>query len=369
MNVLIDHITPNPGAVTGIATYTWCIAAALGRQPGHLVYLRTNANPEIVPAHVRDAMAEIFFHPTPQNETLAVLSRGLTLPGLVKKLKADIVFSPTPVGPFVAGVTRVSVVHDLYRVTHPQMQSRARRLQWNAMFPASLAAATAVISVSQATCDILVRHYPRVRDKVSVVHEAAPLAPEVPLTVRPAVQDYALMVANVMPTKNLKAFYDAMMILHASGFKGRFVLVGNDPSGEGRAFCATHPEIDFRILEGRTPAQLSALYSGARCYVNTSVTEGFCLPVLEAQSFGVPVICSDLPVLREVGGPAALFFDPHDPDTLAGHIERIFSDAGLAAERSNASLKNAAKFSWDRAARETFAVFERASRGSPRNSS
>ena len=68
-------------------------------------------------------------------------------------------------------------------------------------------------------------------------------------------------------------------------------------------------------------AELEALWGMAGCAAFPTRAEGFGLPVLEAMLRGVPVACSDLPVLREVGGELPFFFDPDDPGDAARAVE------------------------------------------------
>ena len=76
-------------------------------------------------------------------------------------------------------------------------------------------------------------------------------------------------------------------------------------------------------------------------------------------AYGLPVICSDLPVLHEVAGEGALFFDPTNDEMLADAIYRVMTDDALATRLSDSARQNAKRFSWERAAKETEAVFER----------
>jgi glycosyltransferase involved in cell wall biosynthesis len=99
------------------------------------------------------------------------------------------------------------------------------------------------------------------------------------------------------------------------------------------------------------------LYAGAEAFVFPSLYEGFGLPVVEAMSCGAPVVCSDIPVLREVAGDAALYFDPRDAAQLAPMLTRVLDDATLRADLRTRGLSRAAQFSWERAARETLEVY------------
>jgi glycosyltransferase involved in cell wall biosynthesis len=244
-------------------------------------------------------------------------------------------------------------------VTHPELHNPVQRLQWWLLFPPNLRAADAVICVSNATRDALVTHYPEAARKAFTVHEAAPLAPTRPLVKRCTAGNYTLTVANVRPTKNVSILFNAILKLSSTNFTGNFVLAGADPYGQVSRFLAQHKETRLSWLESPSSDELKNLYRHAACYVSTSLTEGFCLPVLEAQSFGVPVVCSDLPVLREVAGAGALFFDPRDAQALANHIASLFANNDLAATLSGAALSNSSRFSWDQAATETVSIFER----------
>ena len=84
-----------------------------------------------------------------------------------------------------------------------------------------------------------------------------------------------------------------------------------------------------------------------------STHEGFCLPLLEAQSCGTPVICSDIPVLCEVAGDAALFFPPDD---IGPALERICFDEPLRLGSVKAGRKRAPQFMWQKAAERTLDV-------------
>ena len=104
-------------------------------------------------------------------------------------------------------------------------------------------------------------------------------------------------------------------------------------------------------------AELAAAYVNATCLIVSSSHEGFCLPVLEAQSFGTPVICSDIPVLREVAGDGALFFGSGDAGGLASSLKSIFDDVDIRQRIALAAQRNAHRFSWAKAAAEVDALF------------
>ena len=103
---------------------------------------------------------------------------------------------------------------------------------------------------------------------------------------------------------------------------------------------------------------LAAVYAGALAFVFPSFGEGFGLPPLEAMSCGVPVISSDAFSLPEVGGDAARYFDPHDTEQMILATRAVLADAALRAEMRRRGLAQAARFSWQKAAQETWALYQ-----------
>jgi glycosyltransferase involved in cell wall biosynthesis len=99
--------------------------------------------------------------------------------------------------------------------------------------------------------------------------------------------------------------------------------------------------------------------TGAAAYVLASFYEGFGLPILEAMACGTPVVTSNTSSMPELAGEAARYFDPHDTQGVADAIAAVLEDTQLRAEMRERGLAQAARFSWQRTARETLAVYER----------
>jgi glycosyltransferase involved in cell wall biosynthesis len=136
------------------------------------------------------------------------------------------------------------------------------------------------------------------------------------------------------------------------------VLAGHDGGEAGalRSLAAASPASERIVqLDYVADDELEALYILAGCVALPTRAEGYGLPVLEAMQRGTPVACSDLPVLREIGGAAPVYFDPDDAGAAAAAIERSLADPALAAR----GRERAAQFSWQRAAERHLEIYAR----------
>jgi glycosyltransferase involved in cell wall biosynthesis len=115
------------------------------------------------------------------------------------------------------------------------------------------------------------------------------------------------------------------------------------------------------------PASLSRVYRRASALLQPSDAEGFGLPVIEAMACGCPVVASDLPVLREVGGPAAVFCRVGDIDSWKAGVANLLMDRSQGNERwtlrLQAILEWARNFTWVETARRTADIYRSVLKG------
>ncbi len=299
----------------------------------------------------------------------------------VRTRRPDLLFVPAHVLP-VALLGRplppsVVTIHDVGYLDFPASHATGERLYLDWSTRAAVRRATHLIAVSEATRRDLITLLHAPEERVSVVHEAgAPLPPCSPeeiasVQARYGLQrPYALYVGTLRPRKNLVRLVQAYARLHERAAQSPgppFDLVlagapGHDSDDLLRAVRSAALPGRIHLTGYLSEADLPPLLRGARLFCYPSLVEGFGLPILEAQSAGVPVVTTTNSSLPEVAGDAALLVEPTDVDALADAMLRVSRDEPLRQRLIAAGYENVKRFSWAKAARETLAVLEEAAR-------
>jgi glycosyltransferase involved in cell wall biosynthesis len=264
----------------------------------------------------------------------------------------------------------VLTVHDMIFKLFPEHLKRLNHWYLNATMPLYCRRADALITVSESSKRDIVAHYGLAETKITVIYEAASSE------FRPAEQSaleatrlryglperFMIHVGTIEPRKNLVRLVESLQKLREEGLKIPVLVVG----GRGWLyddFFQRLEQLDVRDsvrFPGYVPsADLPLLYGAATIAVMPSVYEGFGLPVLEAMACGTPVVSSRTSSLPELGGDAAHYFDPYKVEAIAAAIRSVWTDNDLRREMGQRGIAWAARFSWERAADETIAVYNR----------
>lgn len=264
----------------------------------------------------------------------------------------------------------VVTIHDLAFKHYPQFLKR--------QFGQSLAfwktkrdvqRADRVITVSHHTAKDAIKFFQIDQEKIRVVHHGVTevfrpdVGPAAIERVRNKYQigssPYLLCVGTLEPRKNLVRLLEMYRAFTPINSAYDLVLAG----GRGWQDEAIHQQAEAlapRVhLTGYLPPEdLPPLYAGATLMIYPSLYEGFGMPLLEAMASGVPVVASNTSAIPEVVGDAAVLFDPVDIAEMGEAVLRVLRDPALAADLRSKGLARAGDFTWERAARETLAVYQ-----------
>jgi glycosyltransferase involved in cell wall biosynthesis len=356
-----------PGETGGMEVYARALVPAL-RAARPELRLTAIASPELA-AELRDApwcdgLSAVALRVSGRTRVRRVLAEQTLVPVAARRAGVEVLHSPASIGPLLTpGVASVVTVHDLIYASHPETHPGLLRHGMRVMVPAGARAADRVIAISNHTRDELIRHVGLARERIAVVPNGpgtdpreAP-TPERELRARHRLGDRPLIlsVSARRPHKNLERLIDAVRALDREAT----LVVPGYPGPHDTALAARGGD-RVRLLGWIDGADLEGLYAHAACLAFPSLAEGFGLPVLEAMRRGLPVACSNATSLPEVAGEAALLFDPLDTGAIATALGRLLADPGLRAELAQRGRAQAARFSWERTARETLAVYDAA---------
>ncbi|ABU56843.1 glycosyltransferase [Roseiflexus castenholzii] len=274
----------------------------------------------------------------------------------------------------------VVTIHDLAFLRYPDILDSAASAYYRQVGD-SAARADAVIAVSETTREDIAQFLDLPPERIDVIYEAA--APiYTPLSLRPGetrvlagtpveAQSFMLFVSTLEPRKNLPSLLRALRICldRRPDRAYRLVVAGARGWRDEDVFSTVR---DLHLAEhvlfaGRVGQyDLRWLYNACRFYINPSLYEGFGLPLLEAMACGAACLASSSASLPEIGSDAVDYIPPLDIGAWADGIEMLWDDEERRETMGRLARARAEQFSWQRAARETLAVYRRAAAGAPR---
>jgi glycosyltransferase involved in cell wall biosynthesis len=170
---------------------------------------------------------------------------------------------------------------------------------------------------------------------------------------------YILFVGTIQPRKNIAKLIEAFAKLKTENLE--LIIVGKKGWLWEEILAAPEKfKVADRVkfLDFVGDENLPSLYKNALCFVLPSLYEGFGLPVLEAMKLGCPVVISNVSSLPEVGGDAALYFDPQSVSDMAEKLNVVINDKGLRIKMIEKGYNQVKQFSWEKTARKTLEVLQ-----------
>jgi glycosyltransferase involved in cell wall biosynthesis len=311
---------------------------------------------------------------------IRILWEQLVQPWLLARSNIDLLHSMAFVMPLWSPCPSVATIYDLSFLRYPHNFRAWNRLYLSTFTRLSARKAGHLIAISKSTARDVEHFFGISPERVSVIYcgveaefHPLPVAEVERFRRERGLPDRMILyVGTIEPRKNLGRLLEAYRHLlrgtrgenyrNASQDTPRLVIAG----AKGWLYeniLARVEELGLSgdvMLPGYVPgSELPLWYNAAECFVYPSTYEGFGLPVLEAMACGTPVVTSNSSSLPEVVGQAGYTVSPDNVEELAETLIQVLGDGELRARLRQQGLARAALFSWDKAARETIAVYNR----------
>ncbi|MFA6193389.1 MAG: glycosyltransferase family 1 protein [Parcubacteria group bacterium] len=292
-----------------------------------------------------------------------------TLSNYLRKNGVD-VFHTQYIAPFwlPKKVKLVLTIHDISFSFFPEYIKKSDLFFLKTLIPRSIRRADKIITVSQSEKKNIIDFYKIPPEKIDCAYNGVDFerfsraySAEEKENIRKKYtlpEKFLLYIGTLQPRKNIPSAIEALKDLDMP-----LVLAGNR---QARNF---DPKIDEAIKKYNL--QKSVIFPGwideddkpallqmAECFVFPSLYEGFGIPVIEAMAAGTPVVCSDIPVLREIGKNAALFCEAKNSREFAENILKILADENFRNSLIEKGKNIAQNFTWQKTAEKTLKIYE-----------
>lgn len=369
----ISH--PQPG---GFKTYTDNIVRHLpsgNGQNSYLIYLDRALRDPLFSTAREDLALKVLSAEVPL--VGVALREQLTLPAQLLRDQVDLAHFPYATAPLWSPCPFVITIHDTIelmpgRIRRKRASTRRQLMHLYNRVTQMLAVrrAAAVVTVSQHSKSDIVQMLRVPAEKIFVTYEAPGVwfrqvdASETGAAFRQQYgleAEFILGIGSADPRKNLESLVRAYSQLPSELIaRYQLVIVWTHPQLQGDVLTLVSAlGLSNRVifLKKVTNQDLVRLYNAATLFVFPSRYEGFGLPPLEAMACGTAVIAANNSSIPEIVEQAALLTGAEDIPQMTGLITEVLTNAALRLKLSDAGLKRAAQFSWEKCARETVDVY------------
>lgn len=313
------------------------------------------------------------------------IAEQIKMPSILKSHNLDLLHVPHFNVPIFYKGKMVVTIHDLIHhhfqetsaTTRNPITFKTKRFFYRQVIKKAVLKSSHILTPSNYVKEEIAKTFNVNKSKITVTYEAAEeeysLGNQLPVTSDQLLKrfrikkPFLIYVGNAYPHKNLEKLLEALKI----------ITINYQPSTINLVIVCSRDIFWERLNEkikdlnlqdhvtttGYISSQdLSAIFKAGQAYVSPSLSEGFGIPGLNAMASGLPVIASDIPVLKEVYGDAAYYFDPKDPKDIAAKIKKVISSPRIKTDLIAKGDEQIKKYSWLKMAKETLAVYSKAAK-------
>jgi glycosyltransferase involved in cell wall biosynthesis len=300
----------------------------------------------------------------PYKKVNRALFEQIIFPFYLKKYKIDVLFNPTAFHPLFPLVKSVTSVHSggplKFKFTS------LSKLYVRFMYYTATKFSSLIITLSNFSKKEILDNCKVPEKKIKVIYPGPPKQILVNKAKQKAIlkkfkikTPYFFFIGSISHNKNIKNLVSAFKIISKKYPNLNLVLFGEispEFSNIKEAIKNLGLEKKIIITNSTVGEEKTSLFRNSIALVFPSFHEGFGLPVLEAQSLGIPVLTSNITALPEVAGKGALFINPFKVEDIAKGMEKIAFDETLRKDLIKKGFENVKRFSWETTAKETLKI-------------
>ena len=263
--------------------------------------------------------------------------------------KYDILYCPSNIAPlYLPKKTKLAItLHDLAFIDFPKQYSSIFQKYYAFLVPINIRRADYVLTISSFSKKRIIKEYPWVKDKISVIHHG--ISSHFVPSNQPK-SEYVLYVGTMNRIKNFQVLLEIFLTSEFKNIDLKMILP-NAASFSNAEHINTliqnaKASANIDIIDQVNQDELKTYYQNAKLFVFPSFHESFGFPPLEAMACGTPVIVSNVTALPEVCGDAALYVDPNSKEDIAEKIQLLFSDISLQKEYIAKGLAHVKIYTW-----------------------
>jgi glycosyltransferase involved in cell wall biosynthesis len=298
---------------------------------------------------------------------------ALPLNLLLNREKLDVFYTPTHYAPRFCPIPSVISIMDTSYLKFPDYFAKKDLIQLTNWTSYSARNAKKIVVISESTKRDVIKLYNKKEEDVRVcypgfeknlrIHESPNTRIQEIKEKYKINREYVIAIGTLQPRKNYERLIQAFANLKKSGIKEQLVIVGK----KGWLY---QPIYDLAIKLGMekdviftgyvSDEEQDLLLINSRFYVLASLYEGFGIPILEAESLGVPCVLSNVSSIPEVAGNTALYFNPESVVDLEDKMREMLKNQNIREEFSLKGRENVKRFCWENCARQVLLTIESA---------
>jgi glycosyltransferase involved in cell wall biosynthesis len=295
---------------------------------------------------------------------------NLRVPLRLRRIRPDIFFSPEPMCPYPKSGKQLITVHDLAYLHYPHTFNARDLKYYRKWMTRFLRQADHIITVSQFTKTDILRHFPALKDQITIAHNGCrniftPLQTNEIEGFRSQHTDqkpYFFYYGSINARKNIhnlllgfERFKEDTQLPHLLVIGGR---KGWKTDKLERVYESHAFKTDIRFTGYLEESELVKWLGASTALTYVSYFEGFGLPVLEAMKSGVPVITSEKSSMQEIARDAAFYVNPHSSEEISEAMIKLAQNPNVRKEYTSKGLVRAQLFSWEDTAQRIWDVLE-----------